>query len=27
MPEADLERLLGVVREAGDLISLPVRVG
>ena len=27
LPEADLERLMGVVREAGELISLPVSVG
>ena len=27
LPEADLERLMGFVREAGDLISLPVSVG
>jgi 4-hydroxy-tetrahydrodipicolinate synthase len=26
LPEAELERLMGVVREAGDLISLPVSV-
>jgi 4-hydroxy-tetrahydrodipicolinate synthase len=27
LPEADLEQLMGVVKEAGELISLPVRVG
>jgi len=27
LPEADLDRLMGVVREAGELISLPVSVG
>ena len=27
LPEADLERLMGIVREAGELISLPVSVG
>ncbi|HVD01880.1 MAG TPA: 4-hydroxy-tetrahydrodipicolinate synthase [Candidatus Dormibacteraeota bacterium] len=27
LPDADLERLLAVVKEAGDLISLPVSVG
>lgn len=27
LPEADAERLMAIIREAGDLISLPVRVG
>ena len=27
LPEADLERLMGIVRKAGELISLPVSVG
>jgi 4-hydroxy-tetrahydrodipicolinate synthase len=27
LPEADLDRLMGIVREAGELISLPVSVG